>query len=232
MPNNPGKDSFLIAIVGGGSSLAQGGIELFARRGDDLVVFSRTRPELASQVEWIQTGYDVKDGSIDHVARLNISKVVWLASPFPMGLMVDHDENVIKEAIETGVHYPTRFAQACLPSMIQNQFGRFVFAGSRLASIGDEGALLYMIIKQGLLGLSRGLGLEYARLGIRSNTIELGPMESGYASRLPAKRLQEYRNRTASRTFVTAEEFWETADFLLGSGSINGVAINLDGGLR
>ena len=222
----------VIAIVGGGSSLAQGGIELFRRRGDQLVVFSRNRPELPPNAEWVETRYDVNDGSLDGLATKGIRTVVWLASPFPRGLLVKQDEMVIRQALDSGLLYPAQFAKACLSTMIQTGFGRFVFAGSSLANIGDEGALLYMIIKQGIHGLSRGLAMEYARLGVRSNVIDLGPMVSGYAEHLPRGRAQEYRNRSVRRKFITSEEFWESADFLIGSNSINGVVLTLDGGMR
>lgn len=224
----------MILLVGGGSSLAAEGIRrLHPRSG--LTVFARNEPQecaTGSDIQWVPTTYSEDDGSIDAVAGLRPTTVVWLASPFPRGLYLSQSRGEVTDAIRSGIEYQSLFVQEALRSMVKGRMGRFLFVGSRLASLGDEGALLYMVVKGAQKALSKGVALEYGRFGVTSNVIELGPLDHGYARGLSNERVAEYRDRSSRRSFVSASEFWDLAVALLDTPGVNGTEVVCDGGFR
>ena len=224
----------MIALVGGGSSLAAEGVNRL-KESSPVLIFARHEPtELTENpsVSWVPTAYDAGDGSLDLLADLPISSVVWLASPFPRGLYLNQSRTEISNAVKNGTEYQLLFVQQVLRTMVRQRYGRFLFVGSHLATLGDEGSLLYMVVKASQKALSRAVALEYGRLGVTSNVIELGPLTGGYASGLPPERVQEYIQRSARRSFVSHTEFWDLAMCLLGSTGVNGTEVVCDGGFR
>jgi NAD(P)-dependent dehydrogenase (short-subunit alcohol dehydrogenase family) len=224
----------VIVLMGGGSSLAAEGLKRLRTRSS-LAVFSRSEPQGGATsvgCEWVPTTYSEDDGSLGAVARLRPDTVIWLAAPFPRGLYLGQSRDEIRDALRSGIEYQSLFVQEALRYMVKARMGRFIFVGSRLASLGDEGALLYMVVKGAQKALSKGVALEYGRFGVTSNVIELGPLDQGYARGLSNERVAEYRSRSSRRFFVSPTEFWDLAISLLDTPCVNGAEVVCDGGFR
>ncbi|NLX92025.1 MAG: SDR family oxidoreductase [Firmicutes bacterium] len=56
-------------------------------------------------------------------------------------------------------------------SMIERKFGRYIFVSSRAGMDGGFGQCSYSASKMGLIGFARSLALEYARMGVTSNVV-------------------------------------------------------------
>lgn len=62
-------------------------------------------------------------------------------------------------------------ANACAPHFRAQEGGALVFMTSTAALIGSVGQANYAAAKMGIVGLSRGISLDMARFGVRSNCI-------------------------------------------------------------
>lgn len=223
----------MIVVVGGGSSLVPYRTPRFSGSEERVLFMSRKQPSFSAQGDWIQTCYDVSDGSLAKLdQQRELRSVIWLASPDSRGLFLDKSFEDIENGLLKPVGFQTALIQMVIPQMIRQGFGRFIFAGSKGAILGDVGALLYSQFKCSQSGLSRGLAIEYGRFGITSNVINLGFLGRGMSDGVPAIRQEEFLARTSSHKAVEADDFWRVAEMALDTASLNGCEIDLDGGFR
>ena len=115
--------------------------------------------------------------------------------------------------------------------MMENNFGRFIFLGSKISSMGVMGGASYEVIKSSQKGLSRTLAVEYARFGVTSNVIDIGFLEHGYSERLKDKAKEKLRERIPQKTELRPNEIGEVIKLLLSSSAINGSVITIDQGI-
>ena len=118
-----------------------------------------------------------------------------------------------------------------LPGMMRNNFGRFIFIGSKISSMGVIGGASYEVIKSSQKGLSRTLAIEYARYGVTSNVIDIGFLENGYSEKLKSKAVERLKQRIPQTTKLNPNEIAETIKLILSSTSINGSVITVDQGI-
>lgn len=79
-----------------------------------------------------------------------------------------------RRVIDVNLYGPFVACQAVLPGMVERRWGRIInFSGSG-AFTGAQRRTHVMVTKTGILGLTRGLALEYAASGITVNTIVPG----------------------------------------------------------
>jgi NAD(P)-dependent dehydrogenase (short-subunit alcohol dehydrogenase family) len=144
------------------------------------------------------------------------------------------------------INYKSMFlcAQAVIPIMEKNQWGRFVNLSSMAGKMAYSEEIAYCSTKAAVLGLTRALAVELGPKGITANAICPGPIET--------EMLRNTYQHLADINGVTLEEwcdsilktipvarFGKPADvaalvaFLVSeeAGFINGQAINIDGGL-
>lgn len=223
----------MILIVGAGSFLAGTLSEANLFDGEPVTYVSRTKPDFALESGWICSEYSIADGSIGRLRAItDISCVVWLASPCHRSLLVSQSEAQIATALDSGTKYQTLAVRALLPEMIKRRYGRFIFVGSSGAKLGAKGAVVYMQTKAAQSALSAGIALEYGRLGITSNVLNVGLLNGGSSDLLGEDERTAMLLRTPSAAFVDIGDFWSTVRLLNESTSINGAEIAIDGGYR
>lgn len=223
----------MMLVVGAGSFLASTLPSSPIYQNREILFLSRERPDFAPEGNWIPSNYSVGDGSIAKLRELDkVKLVVWLASPCHRSLLVSQQEEQIASAIDSGVKYQTLAIRALLPSMVSRRHGRFVFAGSAGAKIGYAGAVTYMQTKAAQAALSSGIALEYGRLGITSNVINVGVIDGGLFDTLGQEDRSVMVARTSSGKFVEPVDFWSAVEFLEKAPSVNGAEIAIDGGYR
>jgi NAD(P)-dependent dehydrogenase (short-subunit alcohol dehydrogenase family) len=136
---------------------------------------------------------------------------------------------------------PFRCLRRALPAMRQNEFGRVVAVASTAAKIGEPYISAYTASKHGLLGLVRSAAAEVARDGITVNAVCPGyvdtPMTEGTVrgivaatGRTAEQALDALAAKQPTGRLVTPEEVADAVLLCLGNASINGQAINVDGG--
>ncbi len=129
----------------------------------------------------------------------------------------------------------------CIPCMLKNDppSGSIVNSSSFLAGMGSAtGQMAYNAAKAAVAQLSRDLGTNLAKQGIRVNAIALGPIETPQLTDLFLEAGEEERSRRFAHMplgrFGTLEEIAGTIAFLASedSGFITASVFPLDGGIQ
>lgn len=104
---------------------------------------------------------------------------------------------------------------------------------SSIAGRGNAGQVAYSTAKAGIEGLTRAMASELGPIGIRVNAIAPGFIDvvSTHAA-LPHEQLQVLKRQTPLRRLGALEEIVGAVDFLAENGFVNGVVLDIDGGLR
>ncbi len=114
-----------------------------------------------------------------------------------------------------------------------NERGLIVTTASIAAFEGQIGQAAYSASKGGVVGMTLPLAREFARIGVRVNTIAPGIFLTPMMEKLP----QEIQDALAAMIpfpsrLGTAEEYAATVQFLAETVMMNGETVRLDGGIR
>ncbi len=126
--------------------------------------------------------------------------------------------------------------RAAVPAMLDSGGGSIVNVASFVALMGAATAqIAYTASKGGVLAMTRELAVEYARQGIRANSICPGPIETPLLAELladPARRQRRLVHIPIGR-FGRPEEIAKAALFLASDDAsfVTGSALVVDGGI-
>jgi NAD(P)-dependent dehydrogenase (short-subunit alcohol dehydrogenase family) len=135
---------------------------------------------------------------------------------------------------ELGVNLTGAFnlTRAVIGPMAERGFGRIV----NISSVAARGGLFnqagYAATKAGLLGLTRGITLEYARFGVTCNAVLPGLIGTENVLGMPAVIRDRAVAQTPARRLGTPAEVARLVAFLCSAeaGFINGAEIDISGG--
>jgi len=119
-----------------------------------------------------------------------------------------------------------------IPLMQRAGHGSIVNISSRAASLGTPGLAVYTAAKGGLNALTRSISADYARHGIRCNTVQAGYiLHEQRDAGASAERLERVRGMHLTR-LATATDIAHAVVFLASTESevITGVTLPVDGG--
>jgi NAD(P)-dependent dehydrogenase (short-subunit alcohol dehydrogenase family) len=136
----------------------------------------------------------------------------------------DHDVHVNL----SGPFYATR---AVLPGMLERRWGRIV----NISSMSSRGAYkqpAYGATKEGLIGLTKTVALEFAAAGITANAVLPGLIATPKALMAPDDIMRAAVEAIPAGRLGTAEEVGDLVAFLASDAAayINGAAVTVDGG--
>ena len=86
---------------------------------------------------------------------------------------------VMDRAYRTNLRSVFLFCRAAIPSMLESDYGRIVNIASIAGKEGNAKAALYSSTKAGVIGLTKSVGKELARTGIRVNCVAPAMVNSG-----------------------------------------------------
>lgn len=161
------------------------------------------------------------------------------AAVMPTGTILETTESDWDRAHLVNVKGAFLLCKLVLPHMLQSKIGSIVFISSITGISGLPGLAAYSSTKGALLALSRALAIDYARDGIRVNSVAPGTIDSPMLAAFAAaqadpdatrKRFDEVQPRGRVGTI---EEVADVVAFLLSSKAsfINGATISVDGGM-
>ena len=226
----------MIILIGANASITQDLVAQFS--GEIILLVGRSKPIWLNKfnhesVTYISTDYH--DANFLEIADIQTSEitVVFVGISSKSSLIVDVDNDDFLKDLDLNLNFAVKVSKRVLPKMITEGYGRFIFLGSKEAARGTIGAASYAIIKQGQIGLSRTIAVEYARFGITSNVIRLGLLATGSRNRIRSpKELKDLVARIPTSANLETSDIAETIKALMKIKSINGTIIDIDQGVR
>ena len=246
-------DGKVTVITGAGSGIGRVAASVFAAEGAKVVVADVVAGDAASAVdETVGAGGTATAVTVDVSKETEVAAMVAAAVDTYGGLHVlfnnagifpDDDGGVLDTPPETwqrvmevnlkGVWLGCR---AAVPAMLESGGGSIVNVASFVALMGAATAqIAYTASKGGVLAMTRELAVEYARKGIRANSICPGPIETPLLAELlsdPARRQRRLVHIPIGR-FGRPEEVAKAALFLASDDAsfVTGSALVVDGGI-
>ena len=240
-------------ITGAGSGIGRVAASLFAAEGAQVVVADVMGDHAEAAVADIEAAggtatavtVDVSDeaqvGSmIDHaVASYGGVHVLFNnAGIFPAddGGILDTPPDTWEKVMEVNLKGVWLGCRAAVPAMLDSGGGSIINVASFVALVGAATAqMAYTASKGGVLAMTRELAVEYARKGIRANSICPGPIETPLLAELlsdPARRQRRLVHIPMGR-FGRPEEIAKAALFLASDDAsfVTGSALVVDGGI-
>lgn len=248
----------IVLITGGGGGLGRALAGAFARQGCRVVIAGRDAGRLTAAAQEIDAaGGTVLAWACDvgrksqveamaqHVGN-NLGPVEVLVNNAGIAraaAFLDMPDNLWDETLQTNLTAACYCCQAFLPGMIKIGWGRIISIASTAAKVGYPYVSAYASSKHGLLGLTRSLALETARLGVTVNAICPGYID-GELTRENARRMAQKTGRSTDeiltlladhapqKRLIQPDEIAGLALMLASdqAGGITGQAINIDGG--
>ena len=249
-----------VAIVAAASKgLGRAAAEELAREGAEVAICSRNSAELEKAAATIQAAggrevfwQAVNVGDSGAVANFVIAVeqrfgridicVTNTGGP-PSKLFAATTNEDWKVWTEQLLMSPVYFAQAVMPRMQKNQWGRFLTITSYSVKQPVEGLLLSNALRAGVTGLVRTLANEYGAYGITVNNIcpgytrterldELAAMMGARSGATADEVFAGWKKLIPAGRLGTPQEFASVVAFLASERAsyINGVSLTVDGG--
>jgi NAD(P)-dependent dehydrogenase (short-subunit alcohol dehydrogenase family) len=137
---------------------------------------------------------------------------------------VDAEQSTLDFVIDTNLKGAMHCAQAVLPSMIKQRYGKIINISSIAALVGLCERVDYSAAKAGLIGMSRALAMEVGEYNICVNCVSPGAIERDGVKREHMTHLGDNGHSG------TPHDIAETVLFLAHNDYITGENITVDGG--
>jgi 2-hydroxycyclohexanecarboxyl-CoA dehydrogenase len=232
-------------VTGGGSGIGRAISLRLATDGASVAVWGRTAASTEETVAMIAAqggqavaclGDATRENDIaaslarTHAAFGSISILVNNAGIAPSSPFLDIKPNDFAEVLRANVLGPFLCSQAVLPDMLASNWGRIVNITSTAAQDGIGTMAHYAASKAGLIGMTKGMAMEFADRGITVNHIPVffvdtpmlraAPLDiDAIAAAAPMKRYGETEEVAAACAYLVCED----AAYVTGQGlSLNG----------
>jgi NAD(P)-dependent dehydrogenase (short-subunit alcohol dehydrogenase family) len=142
---------------------------------------------------------------------------------------VDAEASTLDFVIDTNLKGSMHCAQAVLPGMIAQKYGKIIFMSSIAAVCGLITRVDYAAAKAGMLGMAKALAMEVGQYNICVNCISPGAIARNGGSNVPRKRMT-FLGEGEKGIIGTPRDIADTALFLAYQDYITGENIVVDGG--
>jgi len=231
--------SRVVLVTGGNRGIGLACARAFADAGNQVAITYRSEAPAdsadilcvrcdvtnAEQVDAAFTEIEEKLGPVE----ILISNAGMTIDKLTMRMTDDDFSDVLDSNLTGGF----RVAKRAIPKMMRARWGRVIFIGSVVGSIGQAGQSNYAASKAGLIGLARSLAREFASRNVTVNVVAPGPvatdmfsavddaMRDAITGAVPLGRMAEPSEIAAAVQFLASDS----------AGYITGVVLPVDGGL-
>lgn len=151
------------------------------------------------------------------------------------GSLTDISIDEWNRVFSINVNGPFMLSKTVLPLMQKQKWGRIVNIASVAAQVGGGflGNTCYAASKGAVLSLTKGIAREYASYNITCNAICPGFVETHLTLAMPKEQVEQALQGIPAHRPASPSEIGDAVVFLASSQSsyINGVTLNIDGGL-
>ncbi|WP_067182345.1 SDR family NAD(P)-dependent oxidoreductase [Microtetraspora niveoalba] len=224
-----------VLVTGGARGIGRAVCERFRDSGYDVVVWDVLETDIPG-VCWRPVDVTDEDAAAAAGRELGAPDVlVANAGVNHAGDLLTTPSAIRRQLFEVNVHGVYNTCQAVLPQMVERGAGTIVVTASVGAMIGFPTNTVYTMTKSALLGLVRGVAVDYGRRGIRINAVCPGLTETEMGLETIESREDPEAFRTAYGLLGRAgrpEEIAEAVYFLGSprSSFVHGTTLVVDGG--
>ena len=149
------------------------------------------------------------------------------------GMTVKYDPEAWDRVMKTNIYGVFYCSKYCLPSMMQQRWGRIISIGSLVGQTGVMGTPAYTASKAAIMGYTKTLAKEVARKGITVNCLSLGYFEGGgLLKSVPEKMARDILAGIPVGRWGKPKEISSAINYLVSDAAayITGQTININGG--
>jgi 3-oxoacyl-[acyl-carrier protein] reductase len=239
-----------VALVTGGSrGIGRATVLRLAESGYDVGFCYRSRTEEASEVERaaanrgaaaLAARLDVTDAAAVTAFVRRVEDELGPPTAIVTSAGITRDKSLVTMAdddwaavLRTNVDGTFHACRAALFGMVKRRQGAIVTLSSTVGRDGNIGQANYAASKAAITGLTKSIAKEYARYGIRANTVAPGFIDTEMIGAMTEKALATVLPRIPLGRTGTAEEVADLIEFLLSDRAtyITGQLFGIDGGL-
>lgn len=172
-----------VAIVTGGSAgIGAEVVQQMLNAGYQVISMARRPPQIKHKalhhlevdlLDPLATEQAAQEATQNHA----VSHFVHNAGVIWPNLLPDVQLSELEGLTQLHIGSAITLAQACLPNMQKNRFGRIVLLSSR-GALGVPTRTVYSATKAGMIGMARTWALELADAGITVNVVAPGPIQT------------------------------------------------------
>jgi len=137
----------------------------------------------------------------------------------------------IRIAWETNFLTAYNVIRAFLPGMLSRGYGRVIAIGSYAALRGVSKMSAYSAAKHALAGLIKSLALEYSKSGVTFNMVCPGYLDTEATYNRVGGLAPILKEKVPLGRFSSVDEVAQTVLWIVGSSTVTGQCISVDGGL-
>ncbi|WP_127530217.1 SDR family NAD(P)-dependent oxidoreductase [Paenibacillus kobensis] len=220
--------------------------KILTETSHSVIGISRSEPESVkdNQIEFgsrfVHLSYDLTDIEgikplfLDSLKQLGpITGLVNNSAIAYDDLVTNMNAQRLEQLFQINVLAPMHLTKYVIRDMIFHKSkGSIVFVSSVSAHTAYKGLCMYASTKGALEAFSRGVAREWGKMGIRSNCVVPGFMETSMSDSLSDEQKDRIYRRTSLRSETNVECVADTVLFLLShkSQSITGTSIHVDSG--
>ena len=242
-----GKTAF---ITGTNRGIGKAILEEFAKNGANIIAHARKEtPEFREMISAFSQKYGVdiipvyfdmadKEDMRAAIKELHAKKMVIDVLVNNAGMMHNASFQMSSEKALRNVFDVNFFATFFLTQLISNfmikqRKGSIVNIASMAALDCNEGKAIYGASKAAMIAMSGVIAKELGQLGIRSNCVAPGVIDTDILQTMPANELEKAKAQTSMKRFGLSNEVAGVVVFLASEKAsyINGQVIRVDGGM-
>lgn len=237
-------------ITGGTKGIGRATLEAFAELGAEVIFTARNESDVRkTEQEFIDKGYHVNgftaDATLqkDRVAVIDFIKSKWTHLDVLVNnaginirkITIDYTEEEYQKVYQTNFFSAFEFCRLCYPLLAESKNSSVINVASVAGQYDLGTGSPYATSKAAMIQLSRNLAVEWAKDGIRVNTVSpwftVTPLTDSYLSN--PEKLNQITARTPIGRVARAEEVASAiAFFAMDKASyISGQHLMIDGGV-